>query len=355
MSIMFPIFTLLVTQQSATTDLDSKSREETKSFSQYIEIAQRHVGFALPDPRNRDFHRATIKISHPDTGSAKHISICGWISRDKSTIIAPNAYIYQVIKDEGKISPKSWIETATTSDSMSLRILSSTHPAQTINPLTPAFFAVRGETELANQSYQKHILKALGPRYFVLSIRFILHEQAATHIVQKDDTKAISRLEDLQRLVKLERRYLRFTSEPQPSNQQPISLDDTRVLDDLKRRTTSKKYNEGKRHSKQVTKSERLRQLVQDLENVSATSYILPNHFKWESEPIPAKLISMGSDAIPQLIDCLEKDHRLSRTTTISRSVDEHFIIPVSTIAGYCLDKIKQQPKNSKDSDPNLN
>jgi hypothetical protein len=341
----FPIFALLVSACQTETRQSANSSAAFQINQEYIEIARRHVGFALPDPRNREFHRAIVQTARLNNGKVETFSICGWISSDKSTMIAPDGWVYPVIKDEGKTSPESWIEMAATSESMSLRIVSSTHPAQTISPLTPAFFVVRGETVLANQSYQKHILRELGPSYFVHSLRSTLHSRAATQMVQNEDAKAISSLENLQRLLKLESKYFRLASQSPSCDKQTISLDETRVLDDLKRRMTSKKQNEVTRHSNQVTKSEKIRQLIQDLENVFATSYFLPNHFKWEHELVPAKLISVGFDAIPQLVACKENDHRLTRTTTMSRTMDEHFIIPVSAIAAYCLEKINQQSK----------
>ncbi len=77
-----------------------------------------------------------------------------------------------------------------------------------------------------------------------------------------------------------------------------------RVLDD------PKKYPD---------KAKRVAALMRDLEVVSARQWGQPGGVGLDSDPVPVALEKEGTDAVEPLIDCLEKDDRLTRSVSFGR------------------------------------
>ena len=79
-------------------------------------------------------------------------------------------------------------------------------------------------------------------------------------------------------------------------------------------------------------------ELIDELENVRGRKWGEPGGITWEGDPTIAALVERGEAAVPALLDCWEKDDRLTRTASYSRSFHRsRTIVPVSTVAQVIL------------------
>lgn len=65
---------------------------------------------------------------------------------------------------------------------------------------------------------------------------------------------------------------------------------------------------------KVAVKKERIALLVHDLEDVEAHPMMMPGYVDFGMSPVVQNLVQQGEDAVDPLLDCLEHDHRLTRS-----------------------------------------
>lgn len=88
------------------------------------------------------------------------------------------------------------------------------------------------------------------------------------------------------------------------------------LLADDQRRVMENRATGNEAHAleKIPDKKERIALLIHALEDVHAFSFMSPGYVQFEMDPVVDGLIKQGEEAVDPLIDCLEKDHRLTRT-----------------------------------------
>jgi len=89
--------------------------------------------------------------------------------------------------------------------------------------------------------------------------------------------------------------------------------------------------------------SSRIEALIHDLDLVSARQSGQPGGVSLTFDPIIAALVNEGDAAVDALLDCYEKDKRLTRSVSFGRDFfRSRNVIPVATVAGVALRSILQ-------------
>ena len=88
-----------------------------------------------------------------------------------------------------------------------------------------------------------------------------------------------------------------------------------KLLEELKRRKTSGTF--GKSASNPKGKS--IAELIQDLELVFSRQWGQPGGVSFHDNPIVLELVAKGDEAVPPLLDCIEKDRRYTRSIGFHR------------------------------------
>jgi hypothetical protein len=90
-------------------------------------------------------------------------------------------------------------------------------------------------------------------------------------------------------------------------------------------------------------KRKRIAALIRDLELVSARQWGQPGGVGLDDDPVPQALGKEGTDAVEPLLDCLEKDDRLTRSVSFGRSFFENrHLLSVRGAAYAVLQRILQ-------------
>jgi hypothetical protein len=90
-------------------------------------------------------------------------------------------------------------------------------------------------------------------------------------------------------------------------NQVPV------LIEDEQRRIKENGLND-EAPDKITDKKQRITRLIHDLENVQAYSMMMPGYIEFGMDSTVMALIKEGEDAVDPLLDCLENDHRLTRS-----------------------------------------
>ena len=95
-------------------------------------------------------------------------------------------------------------------------------------------------------------------------------------------------------------------------------------------------------HWQDITnQSDRVQQLVRDLDQVSQLQVESPGYGGLADNPVVTALVSEGDAAVEPLLDCLEHDQRLTRTISLTQYFSrERQVVPVRRIAETALQQI---------------
>jgi hypothetical protein len=89
-------------------------------------------------------------------------------------------------------------------------------------------------------------------------------------------------------------------------------------------------------------KNERIKLEIQSLEDVAARPFSNPGGVQFDWDPLVARIIAEGQDAVEPLLDCYEKDTRLTRSAESGEGLRYGDIIPVKAAAYAALCDILQ-------------
>jgi hypothetical protein len=318
------IFALLVAGCLKGTESQRLTKEESgwkapqsKLSPDYVKAVETLLGNGLADPRGGTFSKVKILVSDAAWKPYGPMDALGWVKDDGKTVVCVDGVEYPVHELIGKADLDQFIAENTGNGSRFGRSQNGM-PIASSNSATPGLLLVLGMVsdaeELANVpgaqlSSAESLFVHLQNRYRMIYATYLKQNMS------KGLIPIAQRLEQVSRL----RQDWTVTPILSGVSREQLLEEANAILTDAYRREKTPKESTVLDAVAKLKPAERTTALIEALDEVVAQQMGQPGGIAYVSDPIFRLLVEQGDAAIPKLIDCYEKDERLSRTVSFGR------------------------------------
>lgn len=270
----------------------------------------------LPDPRGGEFRDVTITVSDPWSTTAREIQVTGWVlpatTKADACVICWNGLPYKPTSVGAKRDLTEVVEHPPLRLHSSGDILGEPYDVDSQRTTLGAALLLRvGRADLADKfamrtvAYEDQIVRYFGDQ--VLWFRF---DRATAAHARGDDNLA---LDDSQWLVGHASAFdemQRLTAHdyaPRFFDAKTLSVDSQRRLARGPRKGLDPVA------VKALSFAERVREIVDRLDEAHYVVHTLPATFSWKGDPVYEAALEVGEPMVPALLECAENDGRLTR------------------------------------------
>lgn len=309
---------------------------QTAISADFIEATRFLLQHGLADPRGGEYREATIVIRDTWQAKAQSVTIHGWVFPD-GHVVTWDGLSYETESVGPRLELEKDVEARVNHSAAPFRGLV---PIPANPPLGTALLLILGERELAEKTLTQPLEKDRGRLFSTLADSFLVplfHRAVHAHMAG-DDRSAYKDARILEKIgPEFEAEAVRIYGREMVDRLFESSLQepgDTKVFmflnpipelaADSKRRLDNPRVKPDLEAIIDLPKLERIRKLIESLDEVAARQWGQPGGVSVVADPIAAALEAEGEDVVEQLIDVLEKDDRLTRSVSFGRDFFPH-------------------------------
>jgi hypothetical protein len=297
--------------QARTSKVPDWDPQKTSIDPAYVAVVKNVLGNGLGDPREGQFCRVEIALGDA-TGSPVHAREgFGWVSKDRKRATLLDGVEYSTFGEAAPADLDQTMKTLVAHRPISIEPVG----VASVGSATPALLLVVGKSRLAEAVAKSEprqdvyplptrMLDELRDRYKMLCFQALMDRR---------DHEAREWVERLVRVSKVE-----FDGWDQRGSElrtnQAIETDVRRRVEHPKREPVDLKS------VRRLAKPKRIAALIRDLDTVAALPGGEPGGMEYDSDPVYRALVTQGQDAVPALLDAIDKDNRYTRSVWTNHS-----------------------------------